>query len=249
MAPPNAGSILVQRNTGCILLSSDGFSITRNQRVSFRRGIRFNRGDFRQHATNFEGNVSFMYLDVGGNVTVGLGHRLASAGKAQKLLFLERKTKVTAHAKHIENAFNLVRNSGLAGAHHSKFKNLTHIDLSLTDIDKLFDADVDEFVNQLGSFFKGYETYPGKMQLAMLDMAFNMGTKNFFNKFKKFRAALALRNWIKVADESERSAKDSNGVSIPNMPARNIKVRQWILDAIKEQPFFINPACPPKLVS
>lgn len=247
--PKASGSVLVERATGCVFLSSNGKPITSTLRLKFPPALRIDKGKFRAHVGFFEGVIQYMYLDVGGNVTVGLGHLLASADKAKGLPFLDRNTKVISHKKHVENAFNLVKNSGFAGAPASKFKNLTHMDLSRTAIEQLFDADVDEFVKQLGFFFKGYETYPAKVQLAMLDMAYTMGTKNFFDIFKKFRAALALRNWIRLADESERSKQDSNGVPIPNMPARNSIVKQWILDAIKEQPFFINPACPPKLVS
>ena len=249
MAPPGAGAIIVEKNTGCILVSSDGRAITRTRRVLFRPGIRLNQGDFREHVSYFEGNVSFMYLDVGGNVTVGLGHLLKNAVEAKALQFLRRRTNEFAHDEHVENAFNLVKNSGLAGAPASKFNNLTHIDLSRTAIEILFQADVDEFVELLKNEFKGfngYETYPGKVQLAMLDMAYTMGTKKFSDKFVKFRAALELRNWFKVADESERSDKDKHGNEIKNMPERNTKVRKWILEAIKEQPFFINLACIPK---
>ena len=105
---------------------------------------------------------------------------------------------------------------------------------------------VTEFPRQLGSFFGDFQTYPATVQLAMLDMAYTMGTKKFFEVFKRFRAALAGRNWIRVAAESKRSDKDANGNPIQNMPRRNKVTKDWILEAIRDEPFFINPDCPPK---
>ena len=143
----------------------------------------------------------------------------------------------------------MVKNSGLAGKDHTHFKNITHIDLSRTKIELLFNDDVRTFITELGHWFKEFETYPGSVQLAMLDMAYTMGTGRFFNKFPKFGKALAFRNWIGVADESERSPIDSNGNPIRNMPQRNADIKGWILEAIRSEPYFINLKCPPKPLS
>ena len=53
---------------------------------------------------------------------------------------------------------------------------------------------MNEFLGQLGPFSGDFQAYPASAQLAMLDMAYTMGTKKFFVVFKTFRAALAGRN-------------------------------------------------------
>ena len=82
----------------------------------------------------------------------------------------------------------------------------------------------------------------------MLDLIYNIGGKNFFGGFPVFRKALILRNWIKVAEESHRE-EEINGEQNKTMERRNDVVRDWFLDAIKDEPFFLNPDCPPKRLS
>lgn len=248
MVPAGIGLILVERGTGCVIVSSVGTPVERPQKVQFSRAIRIDRGRFRQHVSVFENNVSYMYLDIDGNVTIGLGHLLRDANAAKRLPFLERGTTKPAHPAHVENAFNKVFNSGLANANHTVFKSMTQIDLDLAAIETLFDADVDETLRQLTNTnrFPDYETYPASVQLGMLDLAYNMGTKGFFDAFKVFVKALEDRNWIEVANQSCRTEVDKNSNVIGKVKARNDVVQGWFREAITEEPFFLNRNCPAK---
>ena len=54
----------------------------------------------------FEGAVEYMYLDTGGNVTVGVGNLLVSANHAAQLGFVRRASLGTATAAEIQADFD-----------------------------------------------------------------------------------------------------------------------------------------------
>ena len=249
--PAGHRSILVERATGCIILSDEGKPFTRPQQDRFQRANRYNRGLFREHVGYYEGHVTYMYLDSKGHVTVGIGHLIPKVEDAMEMKFYERGTTNPAHPAHIENAFNKVLDSRLTDSRHTDFKDMSHVDLDLTEIESLFDRDVAQFLNLLKKpiYFPNFDTYPAGAQIGMLDIAYTMGVYGFYNAFGKFRAALELRNWIEVANQSGRKVnKDKHG-NPGKMAKRNDVVRGWFLEAIKDEPFFLNPDCPPKRVS
>lgn len=249
--PSGTGSVLVERATGCVFWSFDGNPIRRQQREKFPPADRIDKGKFRNHVGFFEGLIQYMYLDVEGNVTVGIGHLLDDATEADGLPFYDRETRLESHSIHIENAFNKVlRNIEKAKDGASAFKNLTHLDLDLDAIEALFDKDVAGFKKLFGSGagqrFEEFWTYPASAQLGMLDIAYTMGVHRFFDGFPVFRDALKSRNWLKVADESGREVLLDKQGNPGLMAERNKIVRGWFLDAFKDEPFFLNSDCPPK---
>jgi GH24 family phage-related lysozyme (muramidase) len=75
---------------------------------------------------------------------------------------------------------------------------------ALTDqqVDALFRDDVEHHYQIALRQIPGLETMPRNIQLAMVDMVFNLGS---LREFPKLRQALAARNWQKAADEMEDS--------------------------------------------
>ena len=256
--PAGHHSILVENATGCIILSDDGKPTTRAEPFQFRRAIRYDINVFKKHAIDFEGFAQHMYLDVKGNVTVGIGHLIPDAEAATRLNFHHRETngdvddkhkrKGKVDAMHKRNSYHLVLYSGITNGSLEAFKDVTHIDLDPVVIGDIFGNDVRAFVEQLKGEFLDFETYPASAQLGMLDLIYNIGQERFFGGFPVFRKALKLRNWIKVAEESHR-LEEINGEHNETMERRNKIVRGWFLDAIKDEPFFLNPDCPPKRLS
>ena len=251
--PPGHRSILVERATGCIILSDEGKPFTRPEQVQFQSANRYNRGRFRKHVGYYEDLITYMYLDSKGLVTVGLGHLIPDVEAAMEMTFYERGTTTRVDEAGIMKAYNAVLNSGRRGDEAKEFKNLTDndIDLDLTDIETLFNRDVAQFLDLLKGphYFPDFETYPASAQRGMLDMAYNMGAENFHEVFDDLHAALDLRNWIGVANESGREVKMDKDGNPGIMAIRNDVVRGWFLDAIKDEPFFLNPGCPPKRLS
>ena len=256
--PAGHRAILVEMATGCIILSDDGKPTTRAEPNQFRRAIRYDRNAFQKHAIDFEGFAQHMYLDVKGNVTVGIGHLIPDAEAATRLNFHHRETngevddkhkrKGKVDAMHKRNSYNLVLYSGITNGSPMAFKDVTHIDLDPVVIGDIFRNDVKQFIHELKAKFPDFETYPASAQLGMLDLIYNMGRKKFFGGFPVFRMALEFRNWIKVAEESHR-LEEINGEHNETMKRRNEVVRDWFLKAIEDEPFFLNPDCPPKRLS
>ncbi|MCZ6720779.1 MAG: hypothetical protein O7A65_04480, partial [Proteobacteria bacterium] len=144
------------------------------------------------------------------------------------------------HPKHIENAFIRVRDSELVNADAQAYKKETHIDLTGAEIDRLFDQDVNGFLEDLGNVYPSFVTFPEPAKRGMLDMIYTLG-KGGFEKFKRFKRAVDRRNWKRAGAESGRKIKDEKGNVQPNetMDRRNAVVLRWFLEAARDEPFFI----------
>jgi GH24 family phage-related lysozyme (muramidase) len=172
-----------------------------------------------------EGNKSFMYVDTTGNVTVGIGNMLPSAAAAIKLNFVNRTTKNKASPAEIANDFDAVSKQpkAMAANYYQKF---TNTDLPDGDIDSLFSDRVDEFQKALKKAYPKYDSYPKPVQLAILDMAFNLGVGALKStvKWPKLNAAIAAQGWKKASEDCFRP--DANGV-------RNAKIKALFLEGSK----------------
>ena len=249
--PGFPGSVLVQRNTGCLLRSPERKPITSQLKIKFPKKNRYDRNRFRFHVCKFEVIITHMYLDREGFVTVGLVHLIRNVDAVKNIIFLHRGKAIEATDAEKMKNYNLVLNSGMKGAEAKEFKDLTDIDLDLTENEALFDTDVAEFLYLLGhdQYFPDFETYPAGVQHGMLDIAYTMGVDKFFVRYGKMKKALESRNWLKVADESGREVKLDKHGNPGLMADRNRVVRGWFLEAIKDEPFFLNPQCQPKQLS
>jgi GH24 family phage-related lysozyme (muramidase) len=151
----------------------------------------------------FEGNISHMYVDTIGYVTVGIGNMLPDVTAAQRLAFVNRTTKNAATAAEISVDFATVSKQpkGKAARWYRPFTNL---DLPDVEVNRLFQKRVQEFQVQLGKVYPRYDSYPDPAQLAMLDMAFNLGTSALKNKWPKLNEAIEKQDWKTAADQSNR---------------------------------------------
>ncbi|MEE9300619.1 MAG: hypothetical protein V3V17_05790, partial [Alphaproteobacteria bacterium] len=221
--PDKPGSVLVEPGTGAVILRPNGKPLTRSLKKTYMPRAGVDLGLFRAHLEDFEENTPWMYLDKG-VVAVGLGHRLIDADEAKQLNFVVRDQDRVAmgptfiprvHPKHIENAFIRVRDSELVNADAQAYKKETHIDLTGAEIDRLFDQDVNGFLEDLGNVYPSFVTFPEPAKRGMLDMIYTLG-KGGFEKFKRFKRAVDRRNWKRAGAESGRKIKDEKGNVQPN---------------------------------
>ncbi len=244
---PKGGAVLVERDTGCVLLDFLGKEI-RDPKVSLPPAPALDRGIFLQHLKDVEGFATYMYKDTAQNVTVGIGLLLRDANEAKKLPFVIKGTNKPAHPKHIENAFNKVKNSAISGqAGAVAFEPLTNIEISAAEATTRALLAMDDFLRQLGasSFYPDFASYPTPAQMGLLDMAYTLGPTGTRDTFKRFTAAVHRRNWKLAAKESNRpQVSPQPGVT----PDRNKIVRQWFEQAARQEHFFIDPACRPKRI-
>ena len=92
------------------------------------------------------------------------------------------------------------------GSDHTKFKDLTRLDLSDAEIWTLAMRDIENVRNELrdSERFPKMATYPRSAQLGLYDMGYNLGVPNLIKVFEKFTPAVQWRNWKVAAAESHR---------------------------------------------
>ncbi len=234
--PDTAHSVLVQRDTGRMLLDRQRRPI-KGPRVGHHIKSPVDLQAFMDGLEEFEGFSAHMYLDTKGLVTVGFGHQIKDAHEAASLRFFDERTRALAAESDAADAYLQVKDAvGLIGQPATAFKDLTHLELSKTDAASLAFKDVDEFIQELENGFVGFETFPEPAKRGLLDLIFNLGATTFFAQFEKLRNAVAYRNWRAVALESSR-----RGIN----QSRNNYVRDLFLKAAKAEPFFIDPKTNP----
>jgi GH24 family phage-related lysozyme (muramidase) len=180
--------------------------------------------DFKKEIKISEGSISHMYLDTVGKVTVGVGNMLPDVSAAKKLPFVDRSTKKKATDAEIEADFSSVK-SQTKGLIASSYKKHTKLDLPDMEIDKLLDERIAEFTRQLKLKFPKFDTYPITAQMAMLDMAFNLGVNGLVTKFPSMKKAIDGTDWSTAAKESNRPQVST---------ARNAVVKKWFDEAAKK---------------
>ncbi len=208
--PGKSGAVLVERHTGCILQDPKGKDIHRNNPVTHPVTPGINEGAFIQHLKT-AGNelfVPYMYLDDDNNVAVGIGTLLEKAQEAKDLSFVERGTNNPAHDNHKINAFDKVKNSGLAGRLYTVFEPLTSIEISEADAIAKAWKDARVFIEELKmqSFIREFGTFPVTAKMSLLDMIYTLGLTNLLAIFKVFNPAVRRRDWRIAANESSRSS-------------------------------------------
>jgi GH24 family phage-related lysozyme (muramidase) len=151
----------------------------------------------------FEGNISHMYLDSEGYVTVGIGNMLPNDAAAVLLSFRNRTTKAAATEAEIKADFEAVAKQA-KGKSARKYKEFTSLDMTDLEVNGLFQSRIAEFQNQLRKLYPKYDEYPASAQLAILDMAFNMGAGGLKTKWPKLNKAIDALNWADAAEQCER---------------------------------------------
>lgn len=157
----------------------------------------------------FEGNIPHMYVDTKAFVTVGIGNMLPNTKAAQALAFVNRTTKNAATDREIAADFENVAKQPKAKAARW-YRQFTTLDLPDVEINRLFQQRIEEFRGQLRRAYPKYDTYPDGAQLAMLDMAFNLGAGALKKKWPKLNEAIDKLDWAAASDRCERP--DANAI-------------------------------------
>lgn len=154
----------------------------------------------------FEGAIPYMYLDTGGNVTVGVGNLVASADAAKQLGFVSRADPGAGAAAPtaIQSDFDNV-NRQTPGKSAGYYKQFTRLDLPDAIISSLLSARVTQFTAQLTAAFPDFESYPDEACAAIFDMGFNLGVSGLTSKFPTFCKAVRARDWATAALQCHRA--------------------------------------------
>ncbi|MES1204579.1 MAG: hypothetical protein ABUS79_01455 [Pseudomonadota bacterium] len=150
-----------------------------------------------------EGNISHMYLDTVGRVTVGIGNMLPTDAAARALPFTNRISRNNATAAEISADFRTI--SAQPWPRVARFyRASTALDLPDVQINLLFRQRIEGFQQELRDSYPDYDTYPDPVQLAMLDMAFNLGTAGLKRTWPRLNRAIDSEDWAQAALECNR---------------------------------------------
>lgn len=186
--------------------------------------------DYLPLAEENEGNTAWMYLDTAGHVTVGIGHMLDTSADAEALPFVEQETSRPAMPDGIRAAYAAVRDTRhLVGRPAGAFAALTAVRLPRAAVRAAYERDFERIHRRTRDLLRavggGLDSYPDPAQIAVIDMAFNLGPSGLYEKFPKFRNdGLARRDFGAAARECRRS-----GIA----ESRNARTRDLLLEAAR----------------
>lgn len=161
-----------------------------------------------------EGIIPHLYLDTRGSVTCGVGFLVRDQAELVRLPWSPSAQNAIAD-------WHLVR-AAKPGLPASAYKALgLKARLSELDMRRLFDLHVATFRKQIDPAWH-LAQWPECVQVALVDMAFNLGAAGLA-KYRKLQVAVFARQWVVAADECKRG-----GIG----DARNAATRQLFLDAL-----------------
>ena len=83
-------------------------------------------------------------------------------------------------------------------------RNLQDNGISYDEVVYLLENDIDRCIRELRTIFKDFDELPENIQIALIDMIFNLG-KTRFLKFKNMIQAIKDRDFKKASEEAKNS--------------------------------------------
>jgi len=165
------------------------------------------RETFPAWSAHFESRLGFLFLDVKGLVSTGVGILLEPLSLALGLPW-RRPDGSLASAAEIADAWNEVKaRQDLAEEGGGHFAGLTTLRLSDDDVDAITLRKLDEVEAELRARFPAWERWPADAQLGTLSMAWAMGA-GF--RFPHWEAAVERLDFDSAAAESHMSEEGQN---------------------------------------
>lgn len=240
--PDGRQEALIERRTRRLFVQGNGKPITRRKTPNPSSAKDF-RANFVEHAKGAEAFVPHMYQDVERNVTVGFGHLIGNEGEALRLqsrFSLKPNATPGLDLKDaIKTDFAAVNDSRVPNPAPGDFTDITLVEMSRADAAMLLDEDVGNALDDATRLFPAFGTYPHGAKLGILDMLFNLGQPGLLGRgekkgFPNFLRAVKQRDWRSASRESHRLTEQVG-------EGRNRIVRDWFLDALAEEPEFVDP--------
>lgn len=184
----------------------------------------------------FEGYADHLYLDTVAKITIGVGLMFGSAESlaASHITFRHKTTGKIASAQEVRDEFKRVaklskgrsmsyyRQHGLLVADGGDLRGRLMRRLSGALTDAIFFFNTGRQIND--TKFEEFTDLPGNVQLALLDMAFNLG-RGKLAKYQSLRAYLKQGDWENAAKQSHRRGIQSS---------RNEAIYNWIFNQPKD---------------
>ena len=161
-----------------------------------------------------EGRLHFMYLDIKGLVTTGLGNLIDSPADAGQLAW-QHADGTPASAEEIDAEWERVKGrTDLAPKGGGAFAAGAQLFLTDDEIDRMVSGKLDQMQSVLKGRppFADFDDFPADAQLGLLSMSWGMGP--MFN-FPKFQGFVAAGDWTSAATEC-RFQPDIGTITIRN---------------------------------
>lgn len=169
----------------------------------------------RNKLEEYEDRINHLYIDINGNVTVGIGHLIINKNAMSGVtLYKVQNDKLTGPATlqekmtEFENIKKLPYGQNYTAGYYKQHTSLIMKD---SDIDFLKNNHIDTFYQELKTTYKkengflaNFDDFEPNLQLALFDMVFNLGTPTLKNNFPKFNTALKSDDYTTAANESHR---------------------------------------------
>lgn len=181
------------------------------------------RSILRRKLEQYEGRFDHMYLDTDGNVTVGVGHLLATVDEAKRLAFVTAANGKATAQQIAEDYAHVAAQA--KGQYAGKYKPFCKLSLPNAEIDRVTEKHIDSFHRELRVLYPRFDRFPSPARLALFDMIFNMGATRLRSKYPKMNRAISEDDWAEAAIESNRV--------FPIAPVRNAYVRGLFQSAAK----------------
>jgi GH24 family phage-related lysozyme (muramidase) len=152
---------------------------------------------------NLEGAVAWMYLDLKGLVTVGVGHLLETPEEAATLPFRVRVTGEPASPGLVRADWLRIKNAkpAMLARYYRQFSTTG---LSSAAIDQALASNIEIHWHGVLAARPECANFPEPAQQIVAEMAFALGVSGLL-AYKKMLAAMALGDWETAAFESHRS--------------------------------------------
>ncbi|WP_236790950.1 hemopexin repeat-containing protein [Amycolatopsis sp. GM8] len=176
---------------------------------------------FPRFSEPFEARLSFLYQDIKGLVTTGIGNLVDSPEEAAALPFVHKDTREPATREEIVAEWHLIKDTpGLAHAGAGAAKRIHTLELPESAIDELVHQRFDLNETRLAAFFPGWADWPADARLGAHSIAW--AGAFFPTRWPDFTAAANSGDWLKAADQSHLSEDGNLGVAPRNKANRTL---------------------------
>jgi GH24 family phage-related lysozyme (muramidase) len=167
---------------------------------------------FPELSRHFEGYVHFMYLDIKGLVTIGIGNLIDSEAVVRGLPFTNKTTGARATPDEIAAEWRKIKHMPeLAQQGHHACEPITELRLADDAIAALVRHRLAGNEALIKATFHDWEQWPADAQLAVLSLAWAVGA-GFAPKWPSFSAACHAQDWAKAAEHCKLKEAGNPGV-------------------------------------
>jgi len=193
------------------------------------------REQFLRFSIRYEGYIPWMYLDLKGLVTVGVGYLIDSprmkdpSALATNLPWYDKKGGAVTKDRIQAEWWKVKRRTSLAKAGAAPAEALTDLRLSNKAVEQTTLSRLDTFYEDVLDYYPEMRSWPVPAQLGVMSMAWAMGP-GFPKMYPNFSAHVRARSFLEAAQEC--TIREAGN---PGLIERNKKNRLLFQEADREE--------------